>query len=84
MATTIPDYAAILTRHGLTKEDLCLKLDIGVTTWYSWLRGARKPSPELCLRAEQQGIGKHELRPDLWPPSPAPVARPARRKAMAA
>jgi transcriptional regulator with XRE-family HTH domain len=71
----------LLTRHGITKEELCQRLGIGEPTWRSWLRGDRRPSPEACLRAEIYGIGKHELRPDLWPP-PTPM-EPAKRKAMA-
>jgi len=80
MVTSIVDFDAVLARHGLDRDGFCARLNLGLPTFRSWVRGDRKPSIQVCQRAEQVlGIGKHELRPDLWTPPPR-----QRRRALAA
>jgi transcriptional regulator with XRE-family HTH domain len=74
------DVDAILSRYGLSREDFCDRLGLGMPTIRSWMRGDRKPSVPVCQLAEERlGIPKHELRPDLWQPPPPRT----RAKAMA-
>jgi transcriptional regulator with XRE-family HTH domain len=79
------DIDAILIRHGLSRGEFCEQMGLSMSTIRSWHRGDRKPSLDACqLAFDRCNIGKHELRPDVWPtPPPAPATTRSRRNAVA-
>jgi transcriptional regulator with XRE-family HTH domain len=75
------DLRKLLTKHGLTVQDVSRVVGVSITTLTYWRRGLRRPSSEHCKLIERKlGIPKYLLRPDLWEP-PAAAAPQPRRKA---
>ena len=61
----------ILTRYlseqNLRPSSLAAAMGVPASTVTRWLRGERKPSPEMAIKIERlTGIPRSKLRPDLF------------------
>lgn len=62
-----------LDEYGITPSQ-AHKLGMPYQSVYRQYRGQRRPSGEFALLYEELlGIPREKIRPDLWPPEPAPA-----------
>ena len=58
---------SVLSRTGLSDAKLADHLMVSAETVRLWRNGRRRMSPAHARRIEQDfGIGRHELRPDIY------------------
>lgn len=61
-----------------TAEDVAAEAGVTLAMWSRWETGARQVPAERVLEIERiTGISRHDLRPDVFGPAPAPVAESA-------